>query len=210
MFTLCLWQSGSKWGVRYLTCTSLGQLLYYSSNVTTSPNYTLSLAGMAVRDDGVKASRNNATQYYVFSIYRGTSKTKDEDIVPLLRFSVPTKEEHKVWMAAIVEACAVHQTEPASATASKATPTLHKGVLAPIYFGDANATYSKKNTAADGSKTKSTNVAAFQPSRPMHRTAKVSYLSDGSGHTNYVRRATKHTSMSATHLRGSRGWEAWR
>ena len=119
----------------------------------------------------------------MFSVYKGSASDSDDVIVPLLRFSVPTRAEQQVWLEAIGAGAAVHSPAPAADPAAPGTPAKpRKGVLAPIYFGDSNV---KVSTAKDSARSKSKNIVSFQPSRPMHRVADVSYLSEGSEHNNY-------------------------
>jgi hypothetical protein len=180
--------SGSKWGVRYITLTSDGTLKYSSNhNDVSAPRATLSLKHCAVKDDGEKRSKKES--FHVFSVYRRESNASsnpnddnEDDIVPLMRFSNTSSAEKHSWMAYLTEGCA-------SFTAPPRKP-LSKGTLAPIYFANPSISpnmtlYAKKSKDPKAAHTKQRNLATFQPSRPMHRNSKPSFLSEGGGNQNY-------------------------
>mmetsp|Transcript_19380 Transcript_19380/g.40098 ORF Transcript_19380/g.40098 Transcript_19380/m.40098 type:complete len:783 (+) Transcript_19380:243-2591(+) len=182
--------SGSKWSLRYVTLTADGRLLYAGRH-TEAARATLSLKRCAVKDDGVKRSRGE--EFHVFSVYRRpdgspgeggkeSAQEDDEDrIVPLMRFSTAARADKDSWMSYLSEGCASFDPRPAA--------DRPKGTLAPIYFGDSispsMAMYSKRASKPKAAHSKNKSVTSFQPSRPMHRSSKPSYLSEGGGNQNY-------------------------
>ncbi|GMH92448.1 hypothetical protein TrST_g1899 [Triparma strigata] len=181
--------SGSKWGVRYVTLTSCGTLKYSAShNSSGNPLATLSLRHCAVKDDGIKTRRNET--FHVFSIYRrersgglnSPAQEDDEDnIVPLFRFSTPQLSLKTSWMSYLTEGIASFVEPPKESR--------QKGTLAPIYFGGQVSPnmnmYAKVAEKPKAAHSKSKSLNGFQPSRPMHRNASVSFLSEGGGNQNY-------------------------
>ncbi|GMI33604.1 hypothetical protein TrCOL_g722 [Triparma columacea] len=179
--------TGSKWGVRYITLTSDGTLKYSASHSDNAPRATLSLKRCAVKDDGHKSTKSS--RFHVFSIYRrekgaGSNPSDDveDDIVPLMRFSTTSKADKESWMAYLTEGCASFAPPPLE--------PIPKGTLSPIYFSNPSISpnmsmYAKKSTDPKAAHTKQRNIATYQPSRPMHRNAKPSFLSEGGGNQNY-------------------------
>ncbi|GMH78275.1 hypothetical protein TL16_g07737 [Triparma laevis f. inornata] len=98
-----------------------------------------------------------------------------QNIVPLFRFSTTTRSEKDSWMSYITEGCASFTSPP-----QKEVP---KGTLAPIYFGGQISPsmnlYAKVSEKPKAAHSKSKSLTGFQPSRPMHRNARVSFLSEG-------------------------------
>jgi len=138
-----------------------------------------------------------------------------DDVVPLLRFSTQSYAEKSLWIDRLSEACAFcdsdefiqYEKETAAAEAkqhaelTKLVPTAH-GTLPAMYFAQPppklrrqpsntsfakkrNTSYVKLNKSKDASKTNSQDKGGYAPSRPMHRSASPSYLSDEAPMQNY-------------------------
>eukprot|EP00550_Attheya_septentrionalis_P004971 CAMPEP_0198297096 /NCGR_PEP_ID=MMETSP1449-20131203/35392_1 /TAXON_ID=420275 /ORGANISM="Attheya septentrionalis, Strain CCMP2084" /LENGTH=750 /DNA_ID=CAMNT_0043997925 /DNA_START=249 /DNA_END=2501 /DNA_ORIENTATION=- len=133
----------------------------------------------------------------------------DDRIVPLLRFSTQKLAEKKQWIELLSQACAYCDTddflkEEATAIddARKQSSLLQKGTLPPMYFAtpaprklvrissipssihkaeDYVKTSKREKSAHSHSLTRN----AYPPSKPMHRAAASSYISDFSRGTNY-------------------------
>eukprot|EP00591_Stephanopyxis_turris_P013067 CAMPEP_0195529628 /NCGR_PEP_ID=MMETSP0794_2-20130614/32244_1 /TAXON_ID=515487 /ORGANISM="Stephanopyxis turris, Strain CCMP 815" /LENGTH=757 /DNA_ID=CAMNT_0040660967 /DNA_START=180 /DNA_END=2453 /DNA_ORIENTATION=+ len=152
--------------------------------------------------------------FYVFSIYqRPNAKMYNETaIVPLLRFSTPSQAEKIQWIDLISEACAYCDSDAAQPTSSAsewpsmrapamgAVPKAKHGTLAPIYFGlpappsrlprhpsgnmEAKR-YKSKSTLEKSAKSNPSHVSGYPPSRPMHRSANPSFLSEEASVQNF-------------------------
>lgn len=139
----------------------------------------------------------------------------DAEIVPLLRFSTPSWAEKTQWMMLISEACAYADTDEfleAEQTARieeerrrqqhmdmvSAMPQAQKGTLPALYFGQAPKKTHRRRPSGGSKpayKTKSAKVDAegldgrskkgYPPSKPMHREAAPSYLSEEAPVQNY-------------------------
>lgn len=91
---------GTKWSIRFVSLER-GKLSYSTHASSPSPEYVLTLRGCAVRDEGIKHNKRDATKdFNMFSIYQRSDdeEEEDDDVVPLLRFSTPSLAEKNLWM----------------------------------------------------------------------------------------------------------------
>lgn len=144
-----------------------------------------------------------------------TAELDDENgIVPLLRFSTESLAQKLQWMELLVESCAYCDSEyfreedealqstltNNGASALLASEHGTKGTLPLLYFAPPpvkikrhpshaglkkNASHLKLNTGKDSAKSNSMRTSDYPPSKPMHRAAEPSYLSDEAPMQNY-------------------------
>jgi diacylglycerol O-acyltransferase 1 len=161
--------SGTKWALRFVNLDgNRGQISYFGSHLDAQPRYVLSLRDCAVRDDGWKRNQRHKRKteesdppleepgayFFLLSIYQRPgigSKTNEQDIVPLLRFSTPSLAEKMQWIQLIAEACAYCETEQWLAEEAEraaeldkqqrqqslmtsAMPESKEGTLPPLFF----------------------------------------------------------------------------
>ena len=139
----------------------------------------------------------------------------DDDIVPLLRFSSQSFAEKSIWINQLSDACAFCDTDEftkleeqyaITEQCSNSIATSYKsGTLPPMFFapapppklkrhpsnatfnkkGNNRASYLKKNKLKDAPKSNTQRTSGYPPSKPMHRNASPSYLSDEAPMQNY-------------------------
>jgi hypothetical protein len=133
----------------------------------------------------------------------------DDRIVPLLRFSTQKMAEKKQWIELLSQACAYCDTDDflkeeatAKDDARKQSSLLGKGTLPPMYFATPAPRklvripshpssihkakdYVKTSKKENSAHSHSLNRNAYPPSKPMHRAAAPSYISDFTRGTNY-------------------------
>lgn len=207
---------GTKWGLRFVRLER-GRLSYYRSHEERSPRYIMTLKDCAVKDDGNKVNKrhvgdaNEAGAYFsVFSIYQrrtdsnidgndgGAQADREEDIVPLLRFSTQSLAEKTQWIDLIAQACAYcdsedFRTEIEDANRLEKERKPEKGTLPPLYFdspqpprfvnlNELAKKHRRQSSVKDASRS---NKISYPPSKPMHRKAAPSYLSEDAGAHNY-------------------------
>ena len=152
--------------------------------------------------------------FHVFSIYHRTEgdddageEKEDLDIVPLLRFSTQSYAEKSLWIEQLSEACAFCDTDEFAkyeqelkdnnASIHSDKETLPPMIFAPPppakikrYPSNSNikrrkGSYVTLNTLKDAPKSHTQQKSGYAPSRPMHRSASPSYLSDEAPMQNY-------------------------
>mmetsp|Transcript_23842 Transcript_23842/g.27594 ORF Transcript_23842/g.27594 Transcript_23842/m.27594 type:complete len:757 (-) Transcript_23842:212-2482(-) len=139
----------------------------------------------------------------------------EDNIVPLLRFSTQNYAEKNLWLELLSNACAFCDTDEflklernsmhqkAMASSFMVVPKANNGTLPPMYFApppppllkrlpshmamkkQKSASYLKLNTSKDAPRSNSQRKSGYPASRPMHRNASPSYLSDEAPMQNY-------------------------
>lgn len=207
---------GTKWDLRFVRLKK-GRLMYYKSHDDSAPRYLLTLKNCAIRDDGNKPNKrfrvkNNGMQvkentpgayYHVFSIYQRPSGAhensaaeldKEDDIVPILRFSTENLGQKMQWMELLEESCeycdSEHFDEHEVGPLLDQTPNLPpvgrntKGTLPALYFAPTPARISslpshtsltmkrngsrlKLNKSKEAAKSNSKRKSDYPPSKAM-------------------------------------------
>ncbi|KAL9191284.1 hypothetical protein ACHAXT_000990 [Thalassiosira profunda] len=157
------------------------------------------------------------SHFYVFSVYQrpsaasndekeGAQSDKEEDIIPLLRFSTQSLAEKMQWIDLISQACAycdspefaLSQTLQQGDTDASKKDRKKRGTLPALIFEqpqihrrtpsgyDLNKLGKDFRSKAAGKDSARSNKISYPPSKPMHRQASPSYLSpEGADSQNY-------------------------
>ena len=156
------------------------------------------------------------SHFYVFSIYQrpskeednegqGAQQDKEEDIIPLLRFSTQSYAEKIQWIDFISQACAycdsdefalreqqrLHREQEKAQQLKRSTrgtlpalvfeapePTPHRRVPSGYDLNKMGKSFRRKSASKDAARS---NKISYPPSKPMHRQASPSYLSPEGG-----------------------------
>ena len=165
--------------------------------------------------DGDIPLKTVGAYHHVFSLYQRPKGSTDvcaedddeDDIIPLLRFSTESLAEKNQWMELLSLSCAYCDSDYFKEDSEEEELNNHSavkgtsGTLPMLIFAKpepakmpkspSNATmkkissHIKLNKSADSAKSDPKRKVEYPPSKPMHREAGVSYLSDEATMQNY-------------------------
>lgn len=163
--------------------------------------------------DGEVPLKTVGAYYHVFSLYQRPKGSTDvaeyddeDDIIPLLRFSSESLAEKNQWMELLSLSCAYCDSDYFKVDSDGDELNSHgvkgtSGTLPMLIFADpepakmpkspSNTTmkkissHIKLNKSADSAKSDPKRKTDYPPSKPMHREAGASYLSDEAPMQNY-------------------------
>ena len=183
------WNGARNWDLRYVCLGKNGTLKYYKEHTDVHPRYEITLLNCTVRDDGQKQKDDKKkTTYHLFSILPAGCPD-----VPLLRFSSPTLADKTTWIQSInlaIDYChspnfQQHQNlNKSSSTNLLKASSSPKGTLPAMYFSPVKSFVSlpkPKEKTQHHPKKSGKNKYSYPPSKPMHREAAPSYLSNEAG-----------------------------